>query len=174
MQSKGCDSRVKLSPYLVFLALVQDYHYLLPLLHLNIVYKIQYHLLLFICYFSLRCWFCTIAIAAVVLLMFTACPSHTTLSFYYYSFLYYLRIPCPSPPKISGLLLLKLCKFLLTSTASPKFPCPFELLPLLDDRQVFKCFVIYVANIFLLHTWHCCSNYFLFGSEIIFYSMFLL
>lgn len=130
------------------------------------------------CYLIFRCWFWSIAIDAVVRDMLAACPSHTTFSS---SSLYFLEssffIPWASPPKISGLLKLMLYKFLLTSTFDPAIEI-YALLPgllfLLEVlRQVFKCFVISDAKMFLLHTWQSWSSYFLLGSEIIFYYKFL-
>lgn len=95
---------------------------------------------------------------AVVLVIFGACPSHIILSSSAY-ICYYFLIPCDYPPKISGLLELKFCKFLLTST--PLLPPDIKLfvfvfcvlleLPV-PLKQVFKCFVIYEDNIFFLHT----------------------
>lgn len=61
------------------------------------------------------CWLLTIAILAVVLEILGACPSHIILS-PSSSVFSLLVILAPSPPKISGLLLLKLYKFFLIST----------------------------------------------------------
>jgi hypothetical protein len=65
------------------------------------------------------CWLFTIAILAVVRDILGACPSQIILSPSGY---YYLRnIFAPSPPKISGLLLLRFYKFLRISTSLPSF-----------------------------------------------------
>lgn len=123
--------------------------------------------------FCLFFWFCSIAIEAVVRVIPWACPSQTI--FYSLSSGVYFLIAWASPPKISGLLELRFCKFLLTSTASPSVwnvACWDEFF--LAPKQLFKCLVISEARIFWWHTWHYCSSSFFFGYVRIFSSMFLL
>ena len=110
------------------------------------------------------------AILAVVLDILAAWPSHIIFSLLL-SYSFSLRdILAPSPPKMSGLLVLRLYKFFLMSTSS------LSLLKFVSTgpgrffwpRHVFKCFVIYDAKILFLQIWHCCKIYFFLGADMIF------
>lgn len=136
------------------------------------------HFLLFCLSFIFFCSFIRNAKVAPDFFIWEDCPSHIIGSPSYCLFCAssnFIFSPCP--PKISGLFILKFDKFLVISTSAPPslfmtpwgwFFCP----PL--PRQFFRCLLIYDDRMCFLQMWHCWSNYFRLGSDIIFSSRFLL